>query len=380
MLFSCARKPLAPVSAARAPQLHDDLDRTSLRKAIRINLDYLARQPPSKRITVADTSFPVSRLHQSQEFFLTLLDSEVDDSELDRLIKQNFDLYQATGTRGFNPRRKMLVTGYYQPVFKGSLTRQGEFTYPLYSVPDDLVQRKNNKGKKIFGRMENGHLVPYWSRREIEKLGKGTGQQLAWLKDPFDAFVLHVQGSGLIQLGDGSIRGIHYAAKNGRPYRSIGKHLVTTNRMKLEETNLDSIRAYIAGHPDQREEILHHNESFIFFSWTTSHGAIGNLGRELTAGRSIAVDQSCFPPGALGFLITRKPTLSKENGVQWTPLRRFVLVQDTGSAIRGPGRVDLFWGTGSTAGSEAGMMKETGSLYFLILKEDKLAQNHYGKR
>lgn len=371
LLFSCARKPLAPVALSCAPMLSDDLDLDSLKKASRNSLAYLEEQDPGTVITVADKPLPISRLQESLEFFLSLLDTDPSAAELDRQIKENFDIYQATGRSGFNPRRKMLVTGYYQPVFAGSLTRQDNFIYPLYSIPDDLVRKTDEEGKTVYGRLDNGKLVPYWSRTEIETGNKAAGSELVWLKDLFDAFVLHVQGSGLIQLRDGSIRAVHYAGKNGRPYKSIGKHLVTTGRMKLEETNLDSIRAYLDSHPAERLEILHHNASYIFFDWTESHGAIGNLGRELTAGRSIAVDQSCFPPGALGYLVTSRPVLSGEKNAREVPMHRFVLVQDTGSAIRGPGRVDLFWGTGKQAGSEAGMMKEDGALYFLVLKENR---------
>jgi len=373
-LFSCARKPLVQVTGQCTPTFTDDADRNALKQAVRQNLAYLSRQPSDQQITLADHIFPVTRLSRSLEFFLAILDANLSDADLDGKIKENFDIYQATGTGGFNPRRKMLVTGYFQPLIDGSLVREGEFRYPLYSVPDDLVQQDSSTGSRTIGRLDKGSLVPYWTRGQIEQLGKAAGHELVWLKDPFDAFVLHVQGSGLIRLRDGSVKGVHYAAKNGRPYRSIGKHLVKTGRLDLSEANLDSIRAYIAAHPEERDEILHHNESFIFFSWSETQAAFGNLGQELTAGRSIAVDQSCFPPGGLAFLVTRKPTRTGEGRVLWSPLQRFVLVQDTGSAIRGAGRVDLFWGAGPAAGSEAGLMKETGSLYFLILKDTVLAK------
>ena len=148
--------------------------------------------------------------------------------------------------------------------------------------------------------------------------------------------------------------------------------MVETGKMQLEEAGIDTIRSYLTTHPEELQEILHHNESYIFFEWTTTQGAIGNLGRELTAKRSIAVDQHCFPPGALSFLASRKPVLNDGRISNWVPFGRFVLVQDTGSAIRGPGRVDLFWGTGEEAGLAAGRMKETGALYFLLLKKEFL--------
>lgn len=370
MLGGCARQPLIAVRNGALPGFTDDLDRESLEKAVRTNLEYLRGQPPEKNILLGGRPYPLSRLTSTLEHFLGLLAGDLADDELDRLIKKHYQVFQSSGSRGFNPGRRMLVTGYFQPVFAGSLTRREPYIYPLYAVPPDLVKTGSDDGGRDFGRLVNGRMAPYWTREEIETGSLLAGLELVWLKDPFDAFVLHVQGSGLIRLQDGSVRGVHYAGKNGLSYRSIGRHLVDTGRLSLEEASLDSIRAYVAGHPAERNEILHHNPSFIFFKWTDTFEAIGNLGLELTAGRSIAVDQSCFPAGSLGFLLSRKPSARKSEKTAWTPLQRFVLVQDTGSAIRGPGRVDLFWGRGEQAGFEAGMMKEKGTLYILLLKDD----------
>lgn len=364
LLAGCSRLPLVSVCHDSVPFLDDDLDRASLKNAVRESLHYVQDQPSDKRIQIADQSIANERLASSLEYFLQILETNPGPEELDRLLKEHFDIYQATGKRGFNPGRKMLVTGYFQPELPGSLTRKAPFLYPLYSVPDDLVRTGSG-----FGRRDNDGIVPYWTREEIETGNRLAGYELVWLKDPFDAFVLHVQGSGLIRLEDGTLRGVRYAAKNGHPYRSIGKYLVETGRMPLEKASLKTIREYIAAHPEERAAILHHNPSFIFFEWSQTHGAIGSIGRELTAGRSVAVDQSCFPAGALAFLQTRRPTRAENDNVTWSSLQRFVLVQDTGSAIRGPGRLDLFWGAGSEAGFEAGHMKEDGTLYFLLLKE-----------
>lgn len=365
----CAREPLARVSGDCLPEFTDDMQLASLRKAVTANLEYLRSRDPQKKIHLADRTYTISRLIESQEFFLLLLAGKPGPAELNQRIRENFDVFQATGTGGINLRRKMLVTGYFQPVFPGSLEKREPFVYPLYSVPPDLVQRKPPGEQQLIGRMEGGRLVPYWSRKEIEMEGKAAGSEIVWLRDPFDAFVLHVQGSGLIRLRDGSLRSIHYAGKNGHPYRSIGRFMVESGRISLEEAGMKTIRKYLAEHPQERDEILHHNPSFIFFSWSQTTGAVGNLGKELTAGRSIAVDQNCFPPGTLGFLFSRKTEASAGKSSQWQPLQRFVVVQDTGSAIRGAGRVDLYWGTGTEAGEQAGRMKEPGTLYFFILRD-----------
>jgi membrane-bound lytic murein transglycosylase A len=231
----------------------------------------------------------------------------------------------------------MLVTGYYQPIFPGSLTRQPPYIHPLYRVPNNLLIRRANGRKQVLGREEHGRIVPYWSRRDIEQGNLLQGQELIWLKDPFDAFVLHVQGSGIIRLPDGSLHAVQYAINNGREYRSIGKHLVDTGRMQLAEVTMDSIRRYIDDNPEERALILHHNDSFIFFNFRRPGPAIGNLGLELTPGRSIAADQRWYPPGSLVFLDSRRPIMVEGQGAQWMRMQRLVTVQDTGSALTGPG-------------------------------------------
>lgn len=372
ILTGCSRTPLAHVPVDCLPQFDDDLNYASLESAVRQNLEYLRSRPPEEKIRFADKDFFISTLIQSQEFFLKLIARRPYHEELSQRIRENFNVFQATGTGGINLHRKMLVTGYYQPVFEGSLRKDPPYIYPLYSVPPDLVRKTSPEGKKITGRMENNELVPYWTRKEIEKERKAAGSEIVWLKDRFDAFLLHVQGSGVIRLRDGSLRNIHYAAKNGRQYSSIGKYMVQTGKMKLEEAGIDTIRKYLAKNPDEVDSILHHNASFIFFDWSAAEGALGNLGKELTAGRSIAVDQSCLPPGSLGFLFSRTPAVENGKMNGWKNLHRFVVAQDTGSAIRGPGRVDLFLGTGPEAGLLAGKMKEPGKLFFLVLKDTKI--------
>ncbi len=369
----CGKRPLLPLAATKYPVFADDLDYADLDQAIEQSLIYLRKRPQTSQITIAGLSYPIDHLTRSLLFFRNLIAGHPSAELLNRQINTYFDIYQASGTDGYNPQRKMLVTSYYQPLFNGNLTAEGPYRYPIYGIPDTLVLRHDSgSGRKQIGRLEGGRFLNYWTRAEIEDKGLAAGNELVYLKDPLDAFLLHVQGSGLIKLPDGSIRGIHYAMKNGRKYKSIGKYMVQTGRMTLAEASIDAIRSYLAAHPEEIPEILHHNDSFIFLEWTTTHGAIGSLGRELTAGRSIAMDLDRFPAGALSFLSSRKPVLDNGRIIKWTPFGRFVLVQDTGSAIRGSGRVDLFWGTGKEAGLAAGRMKEEGALYFLLLKQQFL--------
>lgn len=371
--FGCGQKPLSEVSEPDYPFFTDDLDYQDLDAALEKSLVYLRRLPPSTVYNIDNRRCTAADITRAVESFRKILAAKPSPDRLNELIARHFNVYQARGIGGFNPDRSMLVTGYYQPLFSGSLKRTQDFSYPLYKMPADLVIRHIDQGRKKLsvGRMEQGRFVPYWTRGEIERDNLLNGQELIWLKNPLDAFVLHIQGSGLISLPDGSIRGVHYAMRNGRPYSSIGKYMVENGMLTLEEASLDSIRSYIDNHPEQRDLILHHNQSFIFFDWGNSQGAVGSIGQVLTPGRSVAADKTCFPPGALVFLQSRKPVVRDQHVVQWNDLQRFVTIQDTGSAIRGPGRVDLFWGSGSEAGLAAGRMKEDGALYLLLLKDKK---------
>ena len=360
--------PAAAASAWEDQRIGDDLRYEGLGAAIEQSLIYLWNRPENTSFPLLGTTVSRKHLIRSLLFFRNLIQSSPSPELLALELTTYFDVYPISGTCA-DSRQHMLVTGYYQPVFAGSLTRKPPYVYPLYGIPDNLVRRWNPEHQKLeTGRLRQGRFLPYWTRAEIEKQGHARGFELVFLKDPFDAFLLHIQGSGLIRLRDGSLRAIHYALKNGRPYKSIGKYMIRTGRLRKNNKGISSIRQYLADHPEEQEEILHYNPSFIFFSWSAEQRAVGNLGRPLTAHRSIAVDQHCLPAAGLALLRSQKPKLDKEPG-SCTPFSRFVLAQDTGSAIRGPCRVDLFWGTGSEAGRAAGMMKQSGELSFLLLKK-----------
>jgi len=346
----------------------DDGDLQELNTALGRSLVYLRTVPAATRYPVAGWSVPVQRLIDSLLHLQRFLPASPSPAALDREIRRAYEVIRINSEPDGTPKR-MLITGYYQPVFTGRLDRQPPYIHPLHRVPPDLLVRQTNGRKQVLGRRAQGKIVPYWTRRQIEQGNLLPGQELVWLKDPFDAFVLHVQGSGIVHLADGSRRGVHYAINNGHPYRSIGKYLVDTGRMRLADVTMDSIRRYIEAHPEERESILHHNDSYIFFEWSRPGPAIGSLGQELTPGRSIAVDRQCYPPGGLVYVDSRRPIMVDGQVREWQPLRRLTTVQDSGSGLAGPGRIDIFWGTGDQAGMEAGQMKEGGAAYLLLLKE-----------
>ncbi len=365
----CGRSATAP-PATEFPLFQDDLGYESLAPAIDRSVHYLKQLPTEKTFVLCGEEYTVRWLIESLLAFQRIIAEKPSPQVLTALLKKEFILCQAQG-RGAD--QKIFLTGYFEPLFKASLTKTAIYRYPLYRTPPDLVSIPGiKKGEKQIGRMENGSLVPYFSRGEIEKGRLPAGQELVYLADPVESFILHIQGSGRVQLADGSLRRVQFAAKNGREYRSIGRLLVEKGVMRKEEATMPGIVRYLREHPDEQESILHHNDSFVFFRWgdDSAAGPMGCLGEPLTPGRSVALDQECFPPGGLAFLTTRKPRVNAAGEIiGWEPLRRFVVNQDSGSAITGVGRLDLFWGAGPYAEAAAGNMKHPGALYFLVKKK-----------
>ncbi|MGI9536335.1 MAG: murein transglycosylase A [Desulfocapsaceae bacterium] len=364
LLSSCAHvePSLIEVDQGTSPFFIDDSSPESLVEAIDRHLNYLNNV--SKEASVDQISgIPRDEFYRSLEAFKALLVSSPDPIRLNQLIRSHFQLYRAAGRDG---QHEMLVTGYYEPVFEGNLEMTSSYRYPLYEIPDSLII--NHNGNKKVGRLdENGRLVPYWSRREIETGNLLDGRELVWLEDRLDAYLLQVQGSGRILLPDGTTRALHYGASNGLTYNSLGKLFVDKQIMTRNEVTIDTIRTYFDSHPDQMESMLHHNPRYIFFKWGDDQGPRGSLGQVLTADRSVAVDHNIFPTGALGYLISRRPVLNDDGTINhWKTFGRFVLPQDSGAAIKGPGRVDLFLGNDYYAEKAAGSMKEKGSLFFLL--------------
>jgi membrane-bound lytic murein transglycosylase A len=375
IVAGCGAKSLRPLPARRLPDFADDLCRSSLERGVEQSVNYLQNLPPEQQFHLGEKTVSASWLIRSLLSFVAILHQSSTRAELQEMIADHFDVYTLNKTALFLQRDPMLVTGYFEPVLDGSLTRKPPFIYPLYRMPPDLLIRLNpDTGAKKVGRLTNGRFVPYWTRAEIEADPVATGlagHELLYLASPIDAFILHVQGSGKIRLRDGAVRDVHYAAANGRPYRSIGRLLVDEGLLRLQEVDLPRIKQYLAANPGQRDRILHHNESFIFFDWQDAAGPVGNLGQPHTAGRSAAVDQKVYPAGGLGFLRAARPMFGPGGKIAgWTSLSRFVLLQDSGSAIAGPKRLDLFWGRGREAETAAGVMKHPGTLYILLEKTD----------
>lgn len=268
-----------------------------------------------------------------------------------------------------------LITGYYEPVLRGSRTPSAQFNTPLYRVPNDLLVIDLGdlypalKGQRVRGRLEGRRVVPYMSRGELQ--GKLAGTEIVWVDDPIDAFFLEIQGSGRVQLDTGETIRLAYSDQNGHPYKAIGRYLVEQGELTVEQATAPGIREWLRLNPHRIPEVLNANPSVVFFKeeplGDPSIGPKGAQNVPLTAGRSIAVDPRYVPLGAPVFLNSTYPGGG-------APLQRLVVAQDTGGAIRGPIRADVFWGLGATAGELAGRMREQGSLWLLWPREVPMPQ------
>jgi membrane-bound lytic murein transglycosylase A len=304
-----------------------------------------------------------------QSFCAAVVASSPGDAAFVRgFLEQQLTPYRIERVTGRRRDTQGLITGYYEPLLRGARARSDAFATPLYRPPPDLLTVDlasvipELKGKRVRGRLEGNRVVPYYSRAGTREAPGLAGHEIVWIDDALDAFMLEVQGSGRVQLTTGETIRLQYADQNGHPYRSIGRYLADQGAMTIDQVNMPAIRAWLAANPDRVNEVLDSNPSVVFFNEAPladpSTGPRGAQGLPLTAGRSIAVDPKFLPLGAPIFLSTTQPGSS-------APLQRLVVAQDTGGAIRGPVRADLFFGFGAEAGTQAGMMKNDVEMWLL---------------
>ena len=284
-----------------------------------------------------------------------------------RFFELNFAPFQVLRVDGGD---EGLITGYYEPLLRGSRTVSARYRYPVHGVPDDLLTvdladaHPELKGLRLRGRLEGKRVVPYYDRAQI---GDGRapldGREIAWVDDAVELFFLQVQGSGRIALENGETLRVGYADHNGFPYRSIGSYLAERGELPLEKASMQGIQAWARANPEKLAALLNHNARYVFFRELPAGlpGPIGSLGVPLTAGRSLAVDPGAVPLGAPVYISTTWPLSSR-------PLNRLMLAQDTGNAIRGAVRGDFFWGYGEDAAREAGRMKQPLRMWVLLPK------------
>jgi membrane-bound lytic murein transglycosylase A len=345
------------------------LDLTDLRAAIDNSLNYL-RKPSSRQF------FPLPSGTQDQfiggeithtlainslNAFAELLDSGLTGRQLSEAIREKFDVYMSVGC---DDKGTVLFTGYYTPIFDGSMSRTERFQHPLYKMPADLV--KGPDGEILGRRGADGQLGPYPSRSVIENSRMLRGTELAWLGDPFEVYIAHVQGSAKLKQPDGQLITVGYAANNGYEYKSVSKELVKDGRISSEQLSLSAMIDYFKQNKELVDTYVRRNPRFVFFKREDGEPR-GSLNEPVTAFRSIATDKSIFPRGCLTFIST---TLPRTTGgtVSNQFYSGFALDQDTGGAIRAAGRCDIYMGIGDTAGKLAGQTYQEGKLYYLFLK------------
>lgn len=302
--------------------------------------------------------------------FHDLLAAEPTPEDLARWVAEEFDIFESAGDH----TGEMLITGYFEPMIEASQRRRAGYEVPIYGRPSDLIEvnlsefSQRFEGERIAGRLEGRRLKPYADRQDLRLGAKIPASVLAWAADRVDLFFLEVQGSGTLRFPDGGTQRIGYHATNGQPYRSIGKLLIDEGVIPKEKMSLQALRSYLSAHPEEVPRVLDYNPSVVFFR-RLDGPPVGSLGFPVTAERSLAVDHKLFPSGALGFLVSEIPGLAEDGTtIGVAPLERFVLLQDTGGAIRGSDRADFFWGRGVEAADRAGAMKQSGRLYILLPK------------
>lgn len=297
------------------------------------------------------------------------LPKRVDDKAARAFFEKEFRPFRITAL----DRPEGFLTGYYEPEVEGSRNASGDFATPLYRRPPDLVIKAPprdgppaNKGQAF--RKVDGRLLPYHDRAAIEDGAlKDKGLEVAWIRDPADAFFAHIQGSVRVRLPDGEVLRLNYDGHNGQPYTPIGRLLIERGLVPREKMSMDAIRAYITAHPEEGHELMRQNKSYIFFrvahELKGEDGAVGAQGLPLAAGRSIAVDKAIHVYGTPFFIDAELPT-GADGAVE--PFERLMIAQDTGSAIVGPARADIFFGAGAPAGTIAGRIQHPGSFVILL--------------
>jgi membrane-bound lytic murein transglycosylase A len=334
-----------------------------MQTAIDNSLNYLNK--PSSRQFFPYGAITHQRAVDSLKAFKDLIDSGLRGRQLNDTIVREFDVYISVGCDDMGT---VLFTGYYTPIFDGSPAETGQFKYPLYKQPDDLV--KDSLGQIRGRRGPDGNISPYPPRAEIEGSGMLKGGELVWMSDPFEVYIAHVQGSAKLRMPDGELVTVGYAANNGHEYRSVAQELIKDGRIAADKLSLSAMIDYFKRNLDQVSAYTRRNPRFVFFRIENGPPR-GSLNEPVTLMRTIATDKSIYPRACLAFISTSLPRMISGT-IYREPYDGFALDQDTGGAIRAPGRCDVYMGEGDHAGQLAGQTYQEGRLYYLFLKQTAL--------
>jgi membrane-bound lytic murein transglycosylase A len=339
------------VGSSEAPDLLDDGDTESLRHAIRQSLGWLSRQPAERSAVVGSRVVTAADQVRILRRMLDLLADGPAPAVLHRRVLAEFDLVRSAGSDDGG----MLVTGYHEPIVDAAEIAGGEYRVPVLGVPRDLGARRG----------------AYWTRAQIEQGRSGRhARPLAWARDPVDVYFMEIEGGGTLRFADGRELRVGYAATNSRPYRSVGLRLIEEGKITREAMTMRTLREWLTAYPEERARLFRYNESYVFFR-VLPGAPVGSLGVPLTPGRTIATDPRIFPRAGLAFIRSERPVARRDGSIGRRSLARFVLSQDAGGVIRGPGRVDVYWGRGADADLAASDMKEPGDLYLVVSKDPR---------
>ena len=336
-------------------------ERPALREACQRSLNYLEKASSKSFFPRAGLSH--SQIRDSVAAFAALLDSELSEEALLTTLQSQFDCYRSVGC---DDEGAVLFTGYYTPIFDASLERTARFSVPLHSLPKNHVKDPRT-GTTLGLRRPDGSLnTDYPGRAGLLNSGQLTGLELAWLAEPFEAYIVGVQGSACLRLQGGQLFGVGYAGTNGKPYSSIARALIAAGKLHPDELSLKSLINYFRAHPEDFAPLAASNERYVFFQEGDGTPR-GCLNEPVTALHSIATDKTIFPRAALCFVEANQNARAGQAG---RTTRRFALDQDAGGAIRAPGRCDIYMGIGDAAGDRAGRTLSEGRLYYFVLKTD----------
>ncbi|WP_321418670.1 MltA domain-containing protein [uncultured Desulfobacter sp.] len=365
--------PLVKVPESDLPEFTDAFFLQDLGRSIDQSLVYFKRVPATRTYAYGRDVYTAAHMILSLETFKNFLETKPSTKNLNRFIRERYTVYKSVG----GSKKDVLFTGYFEPTYPGSRTPGPEFPWPVYPMPDDLFQVDLSefsdayKGhKRLMARVDpkSRRVRPYYTRKQINRQSdfQQKAPPVVWLANRIDRFFLEIQGSGRVALPHGEIVRLHYAGVNGRKYSAVGRYLIDQNEVPKEKMSMQTIRKWLTAHPERMDEVLFTNESFVFFK-EGEGGPFGCINVAVTPVRSIATDTKLFPKGGLAFIQTALPVAVGQPKEAWPRASLFVLNQDTGGAINGPGRVDLFCGAGDWADYTAGHMVARGQLYFLVL-------------
>ncbi|MTJ10197.1 MULTISPECIES: murein transglycosylase A [unclassified Anabaena] len=332
------------------------------KKALLTSIDHSLRYLGTNKAATIYANYPIQgitldRVRRSLVRFRQLVVSSQSAAQLQAAVRREFVFYQSVGNDG---RGTVKFTAYYEPVYTASRTRTSVYKYPLYRVPPDFKEWAKPHPKRVDLEGKDGLLG---------NKSKLRGLEMLWFRDRFDPYMIHIQGSAQINLTNGKKTSVGFAGGTEYPWTSIGGELAKDGKLPLSGLTMPKLISYFRQNPKELNNYLPRWERFVFFQETNGTPATGSINVPVTTDRSIATDKSLMPPGALAMIINSFPYPTSRGKLAARRVNRFVLDQDTGSAIKGPGRVDYFMGSGKLAGDRAGITGGNGSLFYLLLKE-----------